>query len=226
MSTIVAIVPWALFVVMVLFGMVFCIIAWRGYGRAKRATQELQAIRGQLEHAVRRAEHAEAQIAAANQRANLAEQQVAHAEGLAQRAKEEARQAFDVAGDAAAREREALERAQEADRALRERRSAAEAKNRQAEARARALLDWAKSEWESRREGDRQKAQAQHGSFSAQLEQYLTLRAAPVTFRVESDVDRLAAPLIERYASEQTVDVDGDLVKVVFPVDSSLGFRA
>ncbi|MEQ9076591.1 MAG: hypothetical protein RLP09_22225, partial [Sandaracinaceae bacterium] len=73
---------------------------------------------------------------------------------------------------------------------------------------------------------DRQKAQGQQGSFQAQLDAFLDYRRKPVTFRVEGEIDRMAAPLLGGYAQDETVEVDGDLVRVTYPVDPALGFRA
>ena len=65
------------------------------------------------------------------------------------------------------------------------------------------------------------------GSFQAQLEAYLQNRRAAITFRVDSEVDQLAAPIIVSLAEPgQRITHDGDLVRVEFPVDESLGFRA
>ena len=47
-----------------------------------------------------------------------------------------------------------------------------------------------------------------------------------MTFRVEGEIDRMAAPLLGGYAQDETVEVDGDLVRVTYPVDPALGFRA
>ncbi len=141
--------------------------------------------------------------------------------------------ARDAAKSAEARAEEAERRAQQAegdarraDSALQQRRSAAEEKARQAEQRARALIDWARGQWEARREPDRQRAQGQQGSFQAQLEAYLEYRREPVGFRVENEIDRMAAPLMARFAQNERVDVQGDFVRVSFPVDPALGFRA
>jgi len=123
--------------------------------------------------------------------------------------------------------REAAEAAHRADSALRERQDAAQSQARKADKRARTLLDWAKQQWEARREPDRQKAQNVQGAFQQQLDAYLSYRRLPVTFRVDSEIDRIAAPLIKQFAVEgQAVEVDGDLVRVTFTVDPGLGFRA
>ncbi|MCA9610597.1 MAG: hypothetical protein KC619_33610, partial [Myxococcales bacterium] len=70
-------------------------------------------------------------------------------------------------------------------------------------------------------------AQAVEGPFQAQFDAYLANRRMPVVFRVDGEIDRMAGPLIERYAAPgQQVQLDGDLVRVTFSVDPSLGFRA
>jgi hypothetical protein len=49
----------------------------------------------------------------------------------------------------------------------------------------------------------------------------------PVTFRIDSEIDRMAGPLIERHAAaDEKVVVQSDLVRITFPVDDSKGFRA
>ena len=167
-----AIVPWILFGIMVLFGLIFAIVAWRATRRA-----------GDMEEGAERAQHALSQM-------------------------------------------EARQRAQQADSALQHRRDEAQEKQRKSQARARSLLSWARQQWEARREPDRQKAQGQQGSFQAQLDAFLDYRRKPVTFRVEGEIDRMAAPLLGGYAQDETVEVDGDLVRVTYPVDPALGFRA
>jgi chromosome segregation ATPase len=226
MSALLAIVPWALFGIMVLFGMIFAAIAWRATRRANDAEDKLNAAQMQLAQVEARAKAAEARIAETEQRARAAEARIADAERRASEAQEAARQADARAGQAEQRAGRALDEARRADSALRDRKNAADEKARHADQRARALLDWSRSEWESRREPDRQRAQAKQGSFQAQLEAFLEYRRAPVQFRVESEIDRLAAPLIPRFAEREQVDVQGDTVRVSFPVDASLGFRA
>ncbi|HEY8428336.1 MAG TPA: hypothetical protein VIL20_08175 [Sandaracinaceae bacterium] len=221
-----AIVPWALFGIMVLFGAVFALVALRATGRARAAEEKASSAELRLAQMTARAQLAEGSIADAEQRARMAEQRAAHAEERAARAEEAARQAEARAAEAERRMQEAYEHARRADAAFRERKSAAEEKARQAEARARALLEWARSQWEARREPDRQRAQARQGSFQAQLEAYLEHRRAPVAFRLESEIDRMAAPLLNRFAQDERVEVQGDDVRISFPVDASLGFRA
>lgn len=227
MSSLLTILPWALFGVMVLFGMIFAVVAWMATRRANdteaRAEQALSAFAAMEA----RARTAEQQIQAAEQRAHLAEQRIAHAEDRMQKARDVAKAAEQKAVEAEERARRATEDARRADAELRERRDAASDKLRQAETRARSLLEWAKQQWEARREPDRQKAQAVQGPFQAQLDAYLANRRMPVVFRVDGEIDRLAGPMIERFAvAGQMVQLDGDLVRVTFAVDPSLGFRA
>ncbi|MBX3272208.1 MAG: hypothetical protein KF729_18230 [Sandaracinaceae bacterium] len=227
MESLLAILPWALFGVMVLFGIIFAIVAWSATRRAAAAEERAEQASGAYGYVEARARSAEQQIAVAEQRATLAEQRIAHAEDRMQKARDVAKAAEQRAAEAEQRAADALREAQRADSELRERRDAASDRARQAETRARALLDWAKGQWEARREPDRQQAQAVQGPFQAQLDAYLAYRAAPIVFRVDGDVDRLAGPLIERYAAPgQHVALDGDVVRVTFPVDPSLGFRA
>lgn len=226
MSSLLAIVPWALFGIMVLFGMIFALVALRATGKARDAEEKATAAQLQLAQMTARAQAAEGRIMQAEQRASLAEQRIAHAEERMTRAKEAAKEAEARAAEAERRSQQAYDEARRADSALQQRRSAAEEKARQAEQRARSLLEWAKSQWEARREPDRQRAQGQQGSFQAQLEAFLEYRREPVGFRVESEIDRMAAPLLARFAQNERVDVQGDFVRVSFPVDPSLGFRA
>jgi hypothetical protein len=220
-------VAWILFAVMTLFGLVFAIVAVLAYRRANREGDRADAAAGQLAQMTQRAQAAEAMIAEAQARAQAAEQRIMHAESGAQRAIDEKRAAEQAAADAARRAREAAEAAQRADASLRERKDALTEKQRQAEQRARSLLEWAKGQWEARREPDRQRAQGQQGNFQAQLDAFLELRRQPVSFRVENEIDRAAAPLIAGFApAGQQVDVQGDLVRISYPVDPSLGFRA
>ncbi|MBN4049514.1 hypothetical protein JYT86_00490, partial [bacterium AH-315-N03] len=157
----------------------------------------------------------------------LAEQRIAHAEDKAIKARDVAKLAERKAEEASTAANQARDEAQRADASLRDRQNAAQDKTRKADKRARSLLDWAMQQWNTRREPDRQKAQAVQGAFQQQLDAYLSYRRIPVTFRVDSEVDRIAAPLIKNYApADQTVSIEGDLVRITFPVDPSLGFRA
>ncbi|MBZ0116510.1 MAG: hypothetical protein K8H88_05940, partial [Sandaracinaceae bacterium] len=61
---------------------------------------------------------------------------------------------------------------------------------------------------------------------SAQLEAFLELRRAPISFTVSGEVDRLAAPMMPQAATTERVAVQGDFVSITYPVDASLGFRA
>lgn len=222
-----AILPWALFGIMVVFGMIFAVVAWMATRRANRAEDQAEAARLALTDTETRARTAEEAIAAAQQRAALAEQRIAHAEDKASKAHEVAKVAERKAEDAATATDRAEDEARRADAALRERKDAAQDRTRKADTRARSLLDWAAQQWNARREPDRQKAQAVQGAFQEQLDAFLSYRRVPVTFRIDSDIDRVAAPLIERYApADQTVVIEGDLVRITFPVDPSLGFRA
>lgn len=222
-----AYVPWALFGIMVLFGAIFAIVALRQSGKANAAADRADQAHAALAAMEQRARAAEAQIAEAQQRAQMAEQRIAHAEERAQKAKEAGKAAEAAAEEAQRRAEQALAEARRADSALQQRRNEADEKARKSEMRARSLHDWAKQQWEARREPDRQKAQAQQGSFQAQLDAFLELRRTPITFRVETEIDRMAAPLIERHAgSDERVVVEGDLVRITFPVDPSQGFRA
>ncbi|HJL18996.1 MAG TPA: hypothetical protein RMH99_25260 [Sandaracinaceae bacterium LLY-WYZ-13_1] len=227
MSAVAAYLPWALFGVMVLFGAVFALVAVLQARKAGKAQDDAEAARMQLAQVEARARAAEARIQEAEQRANMAEQRITHAEERVEKAREAAKAAEARAEDAERRAGEAQQAAQRADSALQQRRDEAEEKARKAQLRARSLIDWARQQWEARREPDRQKAQGQQGSFQAQLEAFLEYRKKPITFRIDSEIDRMAGPLIERYAGEQEhVQVQGDLVRVTFPVDASKGFRA
>lgn len=227
MSSLLAIVPWALFGIMVVFGMIFSIVALRAVRRANDAEDRADAATAALAQMEQRALGAESQINEAVQRAQIAEQRIHHAEDRMQKARDVAKAAEQQAQAAGHRAQQAASQAQQADASLRERRDAAADKTRKADARARSLLQWATQQWAARREPDRQKAQAVQGAFQQQLDAYLQHRAAPIVFRAESEIDRMAAPLIERYAAAtQTVQREGDLVRIHFPVDPSLGFRA
>ncbi len=227
MSSLVSLLPWALFGIMVLFGAIFAVVAWAATRRANAAEDRAHLASGALAQMEARARAAEARIGAAEQRAQLAEQRIGHAEERMQKARDVAKSAEQRAADALARAERAEQSARQADAQLQHRRDAAQDKARKAELRARSLLDWAKQQWEARREPDRQKAQAVQGAFQQQLEAYLGHRRQPITFRVEGEIDQLAAPLIPRYASaDQAVVIEGNLVRVSFTVDASLGFRA
>ncbi|MEZ4338618.1 MAG: hypothetical protein R3B82_18505 [Sandaracinaceae bacterium] len=227
MSSLLAALPWALFGVMVLFGIIFAIVAWMATRRANEAEARGAHATTAFSQMEARAKTAEQQIAAAEQRAHLAEQRIAHAEDKMQKARDVAKAAEQRAAEAEERARRAEDDARRADGQLQQRKAAAADKAQQAEIRARSLIEWAKQQWEARREGDRQKAQAVEGPFQAQLDAYLANRRMPVVFRVDGEIDRMAGPLIERYAAPgQQVQLDGDLVRVTFSVDPSLGFRA
>ena len=226
MSSLLAFVPWILFAVMVVFGAAFSIIAWRASGKARKAESEAERLRDALAQMEQRAQAAESQIQQVGQRAGSAEQQIAQFEREAQEAKQKARQAEERAREAEQRAESAYAEAQRADAQLRERQSEAQDKARKAETRARSLLDWARQQWMARQESDRSRAQAIQGSFQAQLDAYLDYRRAPVTFRVESEIDQLAAPHIPSMATSENVRIDGQDVRIEFPVDPSKGFRA
>lgn len=227
MSSLLAILPWALFGVMVLFGTIFAVVAWMATRRANAAEAAGAHAVSAYSQMEARALAAEQQIARSEQRAHLAEQRIAHAEDRMQKARDVARVQEQKAEEAEARARRAEEDARRADSELQQRRDANADKARQAETRARSLLEWAQQQWEARREPDRQKAQAIQGPFQAQLDAYLANRRMPVAFRVDGEIDQLAAPLISRYAPpSQQVQLEGDLVRVTFAVDPSLGFRA
>jgi len=227
MSSLVSILPWALFGIMVLFGTLFAFVAWRTTRRANDAEQRAGHASNALAQMEARAQSAESRIAQAEQRAQMAEQRIAHAEDRMQKARDVAKIAEQKAVDANRRADEAASSARHADSQLQNRRDEAQDTARKAEQRARSLVEWAKQQWEVRREPDRQKAQAVQGAFQQQLEAYLGHRRQPITFRVDGEVDRLAAPLISRYApADQTVALEGDLVRISFAVDASLGFRA
>lgn len=221
-----AIVPWACFGIMFLFGTFFAVAALLARKRAGEMEDKANAAQLALAQMESRAQAAESRIAQAEQRAQLAEQRIAHAEERVAKAKEAAKEAEARMAEAEQRAQQALDQARRADSALQQRKNAAEEKARQAEQRARGLIEWARQQWESRREPDRQQAQGQQGSFQAQLEAFLELRRAPVSFRVDSELDRMAAPLLSRFAQHEQVEVQGDQVLVRFPVDASLGFRA
>ncbi|MEC7524737.1 MAG: hypothetical protein VYE22_32960 [Myxococcota bacterium] len=221
-----AIVPWVLFGIMVLFGLIFAIVAWRATRRAGDQEEAAERAKMALSQMEARARAAEGQIADAQARAQRAEASIADAEERARRAEQAAEDARRAAAQASGQAQQALQRAQQADSALQQRRDEAAEKQRKAQGRARSLLSWARQQWESRREADRQKAQGVEGSFQAQLDAFLGHRRAPVTFRVEGEIDRMAAPLLGQYVQDEDVQVDGDLVRVTYPVDPSLGFRA
>lgn len=221
-----AIVPWACFGVMFIFGGFFAVFALLARKRANEMEERAKGAQLTLAQMEARAQTAERRLAQAEQRAQAAEQRIAHAETQMNKANEAAREAEGRAAEAEQRAVEAAGRARQADSALQARRDAAAEKARQAEQRARALLEWARQQWDARREPDRQRAQGQHGSFQAQLDSFLDYRRAPVLFRVESEIDRMAAPLLTRFAREEQVEVQGDQVRVRFAVDASLGFRA
>lgn len=227
MSSLLAVLPWALFGVMVLFGMIFAVVAWMATRRANDAEARGEHATSAFSQMEARARTAEQQIAAAEQRAALAEQRIAHAEERMQKARDVAKAAEERAAAAEERARRAEDDARRADGQLQQRKAAVADKAQQAETRARALIEWAKQQWEARRESDRQKAQAVEGPFQAQLDAYLANRRMAVVFRVDGEIDRMAGPLIERYAAPgQHVQLEGDLVRVTFSVDPSLGFRA
>lgn len=221
-----AIVPWACFGIMFLFGSFFAVFSLLARKRANEMEDRANEAQLALAQMEARARAAEARIAQAEQRAQLAEQRVAHAEERMSKAKDAAKDAEARKAEAERNAQQALDEARRADSALQQRRDAAQEKARQADQRARSLLDWARQQWEARREPDRQQAQGRQGSFQAQLEAFLELRRAPVSFRVESEIDRMAAPLLARFAQKEQVEVQGDDVRVRFPVDASLGFRA
>ncbi len=222
-----AYIPWILFGVMAFFGIVFAALAWSATRRRHAAEDAAEGAVARAAAAEQRAKAAEDALAALERRASSAEAQVSASERRAADAQRAARELEERAAAEARRAEEARQDALRADQELRERRDAASEMTRKAEARARSLLSWAKAEWEKRREPDRQKAQAVQGSFQAQLDAYLEHRRAPITFRADSEVDRLAAPIVVQIAeADQRVERDGDLVRVSFPVDPSLGFRA
>jgi chromosome segregation ATPase len=221
-----AIVPWTCFGVMFLFGAFFAVVSLLARKRAGELEDKANGIQMALAQMEARAYAAESRIAAAEQRAQLAEQRIAHAEERTAKAKDAAKDAESRKAEAERSAQQALDEARRADSALQQRKSAAEEKARQSEQRARGLLEWARQQWEARREPDRQQAQGQQGSFQAQLDAFLELRRAPVSFRVESEVDRMAAALLPRFAQQEHVEVQGESVTVRFPVDASLGFRA
>jgi chromosome segregation ATPase len=225
-STLLMILPWALFGLSSLFGFVFAILAWRASRRAEDADDSAGLARHRVADTEARAARAEARIAHAEQRAQEAEHRIAQAEDAMRRAAEAADRAEQRARDAEQRAQAALESARRAEAGFRERRDAAEQQGRQAEQRARTLAEWARGTWESRREADRQRAQGQQGSFQAQLDAYLQFRRVPVSFRAESDLDRLASAQIARFGGDARVTVQGEHVSFEFPVDPSLGFRA
>lgn len=224
--SVLALIPWALFALMAMFGAIFAILAWRYSGNARKAISDADRLRAALAEMEARAQHAESQIAAAQQRAQAAEQRIAEAEARAQDAERRAQQAEQRARDAEQRASGALADAQRADSQLQQRRDAASEKARKATARARSLLDWARQQWVNRQENDRSRAQGTQGSFQAQLDAYLQYRRAPVTFRLESEVDQMAGPQLQGMATNETVTVEGQDVKIGFPVDPALGFRA
>jgi len=227
MSALLVFLPWALFGVMVLFAFTFAIVAWRASSKAGQALDDADAARAALGAMEQRARAAEGQIQQANQRADLAQQQIQHAEDRMQKARDVAKAAEQRAEEAERRAQEALSEAQRADSQLQQRRDHAADQQRRADDRARSLLSWAQQQWEDRRESDRQKAQSVQGAFQQQLDAYLGYRRAPITFRVDGEVDRLAAPKITQFAEPGwLVELDGDLVRVTFPVDASKGFRA
>ena len=225
-SLVLLIVPWALFGVMVVFGTIFAMVSWRASKRASAAEDRLARMEAALSSTEQRAQHAESQIEQADARARAAEARIAEAERRAEQARDTARAAELRAEDMERRADGALAEAQRADSQLQARRMEAQDKARKAEQRAQSLLEWAKQQWETRREPDRQKAQGLQGSFQAQLDAFLSYRREPISFRVESEIDRLAAPLIERFAKGETIEVRGDEIRVGFPVDASQGFRA
>ena len=226
MTALLAIIPWVLFGIMVLFGIIFAIVAWRSTRRANDAEERADRVTAAYQQMEARAMTAESLIQQANQRAQIAEQQIAHAEEKAQKARDVAKAAEQNAEEAARRAEAARAEAQRADSQLQARRDDADDKVRKAEQRARSLLAWAKQQWEARRETDRQKAQGQQGSFQAQLDAYLEYRRLPITFRAETEIDRMCAPMMTRFATDETVDAQGDLVRITFPVDAAAGFRA
>ena len=226
MSAFVAVVPWALFGIMVLFGMIFSIVAWRATRKAADQEDRADQLAAELAQMTARAQSAEARIQQAENRANLAEVQIGQFADSEARAREQALEKEREAARAKAEAEGAFAAAARADSELQERRDAAADKARRAEQRAKSLMEWARSQWESRRETDRQRAQAQQGSFQAQLEIFLESRRAPVMFRTETEVDRLAANDFARYAGSGTVQVQGDEVRVSYPVDPAQGFRA
>lgn len=227
MGSLFVIIPWTLFGVMVLFGILFAVIAWSATRRAQRAVDEAETAQAALTQMESRAKSAEGRIQAAEQRAQLAEQRIDHAEERMNKAREVAKRAERRAEEAAQRADGAVADARRADAQLQQRRDHAAEQQRKATERARSLLKWAREQWESRRESDRQKAQQVQGAFQQQLDAYLGYRRVPIAFRVDGEVDRIAAPMISGYAEPGwSVDLDGDLVRVTFPVDASLGFRA
>ncbi|MGE0787428.1 MAG: hypothetical protein AB7S26_17275 [Sandaracinaceae bacterium] len=222
-----AYIPWALFGIMVFFGLVFAIVAWSATRRAGAAEDAAESARAQEAQALARAEAAERRLHELEHRASSAEARIAGEQERAQRADARARELEARAAEESRRAESALEEAKRADAELRERRDAVADRDKRADARARSLLDWARQEWEKRRESDRQRAQAVQGSFQAQLDAYLEHRRAPITFRADSEVDQLAAPRIVAHArAGEQVSHEGELVRVRFPVDPSQGFRA
>jgi type IV secretory pathway VirB10-like protein len=222
-----ALLPWILFGVMFLVGLAFAVATIVQTSKVGKARGETDAARMEVSTLERRAQNAEYQLREAQTRLAAAERQIQQAREGAALAQADRERAAAEKAEAERRAEEALERARRADASLQERVDLAAERERQAEARARGLLEWALQQHEERREPDRRQAQGQVEGFQAQLDAFIELRRAPVRFRTEAQLDRMASPHLARFAPDGVhVDVQGDDVSVYFPVDASQGFRA